>query len=116
MSTCFFSSWPPPADRKVKLELKQNTKKPKQEDWHLPDRSALRVIAFGGNGSTAYDPAKTAAKLKQMPFVRGRKIDPLGGEEMLAMAVSWKQVGWIEGESDVLNHSMFDLEDMNHTP
>lgn len=86
-----------------------------QESWNLPNRSNLRVIAFGANGMSTYEESKSA-KLIQTPFVRGAKVDPLGGREMLAVKVTWKQVAWIEGESDVLNRSMYDLEDVHHMP
>lgn len=51
-----------------------------------------------------------------MPFVRGTKIGPFGDSEMCATRIIWRQVGWVEGESDMLNHSLYDLEDVHHTP
>ena len=86
-----------------------------QQGWGLGNRSYLSVLAFGGNGSTPYDESKPV-KLKQMPFVRGTKIGPFGDTEMCATRIMWKQLGWVEGESDMLNHSMYDLEDVHHTP
>lgn len=87
----------------------------KSQGWGLGHRSKLAVIAFGGNGSTQYN-ENLSFKLKQMPFVRGTRVTPFGVHEMEAVRVRWKEVAWIEAESDVLNHSMYDLEDVHHTP
>ena len=74
----------------------------------------LAVIAFGANGVTPFDTDKV--KLKQVPFVRGQKIDAFGIKSMLAVKTVWKMVQFIEPESNVLNHSLYDLHDVNNSP
>lgn len=74
----------------------------------------LAVIAFGANGATPFDTEKI--KLKQLPFVRGEKIDAFGKRSMLAVKTVWKMVQFIEPDSDVLNQSLYDLHDVHNTP
>ena len=74
----------------------------------------LAVIAFGANGVTPFDTEKV--KLKQVPFVRGQKIDAFGNKSMLAVKTLWKMVQFIEPDSDVLNHSLYDLNDVHNSP
>ena len=68
-------------------------------------RSRLSVVAWGPNGRSRVDPSDTF-RLKQVPFVRGKKVDPFGKAELLAMQVPWKMVQFVEPESDILNHSV----------
>ena len=74
----------------------------------------LAVIAFGANGKTPYDTDKV--KLKQVPFVRGQQIDAFGNKTLLAVKTQWRMVQFIEPESDVLNHSLYDLHDVHNGP
>ena len=71
----------------------------------LGHRAALAVLAWGPNGRSHVDGSDTH-KLKQIPFVRGKKVDPFGGESMLAVQTTWKMVQFVEPESDILNHSV----------
>ena len=63
------------------------------------------MVCWGGNGKTRHD-SHDKYKLKQIPFVRGRKIGPFGEESMLAVRTVWRMVQFIEPESDILNHSV----------
>ena len=68
-------------------------------------RARLAVVAWGPNGRSKVDPADTF-KAKQVPFVRGARTDPFGATELLAVQVPWRLVQFVEGESDVLDHSV----------
>ena len=87
----------------------------KEHGWGLGHRSMLAVIAFGANGTSTYD-NDSPLKLKQVPFVRGRKTDPFGKTSMLAVKTLWKMVQFVEPDSDILNHSMYDLHDIHNSP
>ena len=87
----------------------------KEQGWGLGHRSLLAVIAFGANGKTPPD-GESNFQLKQLPFVRGLRVDPFGKTEMLAVKTLWKMVQFIEPESDILNHSIYDLHDAHNTP
>ena len=77
----------------------------------------LSVIAFGANGKTLYDEqGHHNIKLKQVSFVRGMQVDPFGKTSMLAVKTVWKMVQFIEPESDILNHSLYDLHDIHNSP
>ena len=76
----------------------------------------LSVIAFGANGKTPYDEQQQNIKLKQVSFVRGEQTDPFGKTSMLAVKTVWKMVQFIEPESDILNHSLYDLQDIHNSP
>ncbi len=75
----------------------------------------LAVIAFGANGKTPFD-SDGKVTLKQVPFVRGLKIDSFRNKSMLAVKTLWKMVQFIEPDSDVLNHSLYDLHDVHASP
>ena len=87
----------------------------KEQGWGLGHRSLLAVVAFGANGKSAPD-IESSLRLKQLPFVRGSKVDAFGKTEMLAVKTLWKMVKYIETESDILNHSIYDLYDAHNTP
>lgn len=87
----------------------------KEQGWGLGYRSMLAVIAFGANGKSSFD-NDGKVKLKQVPFVRGQKIDAFGNKSMLAVKTLWKMVQFVEPDSDVLNHSLYDLHDVHNTP
>lgn len=87
----------------------------KEQGWGLGHRSLLAVVAFGANGKTPPD-GESNFQLKQLPFVRGFKTDPFGKTEMLAVKTLWKMVQFIEPESDILNHSIYDLHDAHNAP
>ena len=76
----------------------------------------LSVIAFGANGKTPYEEQGHNIKLKQVSFVRGMQVDPFGETSMLAVKTVWKMVQFIEPESDILNHSLYDLHDIHNSP
>lgn len=76
----------------------------------------LSVIAFGANGKTSYDEQGHTVKLKQVSFVRGKQMDPFGETTMMAVKTVWKMVQFIEPESDILNHSLYDLHDIHNSP
>lgn len=86
-----------------------------EQGWGLSHRSMLSVIAFGANGKTPYD-EQQQVKLKQVPFVRGTQTDAFGKTSMLAVKTIWKMVQFIEPESDILNHSLYDLHDIHNSP
>lgn len=87
----------------------------KTQSWGLGHRSMLAVVAFGANGKTPFDEEENVS-LKQVPFVRGTKVDAFGTQSMLAVKTVWKMVQFIEPESDVLNHSLYDLHDVHAGP
>ena len=87
----------------------------KEQGWGLGHRSLLAVVAFGANGKSPPDGA-SGPDLKQLPFVRGLKVDPFGKTAMLAVKTLWKMIQFIEPESDILNHSIYDLHDAHNTP
>ena len=86
----------------------------KEQGWGLGHRSMLSVVAFGANGSSSY--CQGDIRLKQLPFVRGQKIDAFGNVSLLAVKTQWKMVKFIEPGSDVLNHSLYDLNDVHNNP
>ena len=88
----------------------------KEQGWGLGHRSLLAVVAFGANGKTPPEGGSNFPPLKQLPFVRGLKVDPFGKTEMLAVKTLWRMVQFIEPESDILNHSIYDLHDAHNTP
>ena len=82
-----------------------------QNGWGLGTRSLLAVIAFGGNGKSLFDVSNNEmVKLKQIPFVRGLKVDPFGKSSLLAVKTEWRMVSYVEPESDILDHSLYNLE------
>lgn len=87
----------------------------KEKGWGLGHRSLLAVVAFGANGKSPPE-GSSEPELKQLPFVRGLKVDPFGKTEMLAVKTQWKMVQFIEPESDILNHSIYDLHEAHNTP
>ena len=89
-----------------------------EQGWGLGHRSMLSVIAFGANGKTPYDEHghSIKIKLKQVSFVRGMQVDPFGATSMVAVKTVWKMVQFIEPESDILNHSLYDLHDIHNSP
>ena len=87
----------------------------KEQGWGLGHRSMLAVVAFGANGKTQFD-EHGRIKLKQVPFVRGQKVDPFGDTSFLAVKTTWKMVQFVETESDILNHSLYDLHEIHNTP
>ena len=72
-------------------------------------RARLGVVAWGPNGRSIVTP-NDAFQLKQVPFVRGTQLDPLGGREMRAVQTRWNLVQFVERESDILNHSVGNQE------
>ena len=76
----------------------------------------LAVIAFGGNGKTHFEIDGETIRLKQIPYVRGRKVDPFGQSSLLAVRTQWRMVPYVEPESDILNHSLYELDDINSGP
>ena len=87
----------------------------KEQGWGLGNRSLLAVVAFGANWKS-HPESDSSLQLKQLPFVRGLKVDPFGKTEMLAVKTLWRMVQFIEPESDILNHSIYDLHDAHNTP
>lgn len=87
----------------------------KEQGWGLGHRSLLAVVAFGANGKTSPD-GESILKLKQLPFVRGLKVDPFGKAEMLAVKTMWRMVQFIEPESDILNFSKYNLDAAHNAP
>lgn len=100
----------------------------KVKGYGLGNRSCLSVVSWGGNGKTRHD-AQDSHKLKQISFVRGKKIDAFGQVSMLAVQIIWrcklfrtllnksliiKVVQFIEPESDILNHSLYDMAEIHH--
>lgn len=83
--------------------------------WGTGARSLLSVIAFGSNGKSLFESGETV-KLKQIPFVRGFKVDPFGKSSLLAIKTQWRMVRYLEPESDILNHSLYDLDDVHNGP
>ena len=75
----------------------------------------LSVIAFGGNGKSLYE-GGGKVRLKQIPFVRGLKMDPFEQRSMMAVKTSWRMVQFVEADSDILNHSLYDLHDVHNGP
>ena len=73
--------------------------------YGLGYRSHLAVVCWGGNGKTRHD-SHDKYKLKQIPFVRGKKVDPFGRESMLAVRTTYSLVQFVEPESDILSHSV----------
>ena len=86
-----------------------------ENGYGLGTRSRLSAICWGGNGKTRYEGSEKF-KLKQMPFVRGWKVDPFGQSSMLAVQTAWRMVQFVEPVSDILNHSLYDLHDVHHGP
>lgn len=88
-----------------------------ERGWGLGTRSLLAVIAFGSNGKSLYENnGDDQLKLKQIPFVRGLKVDPFGKSSLLAVRTEWRMVRYVEPESDILNHSLYDLDDVHSGP
>ena len=83
-----------------------------ENDYGLGNRSHLSVVCWGGNGKTRHD-SNDKFKLKQIPFVRGWKLDPFGEKSMLAVQTIWRMVQFVEPESDILNHSLYDMHDVH---
>ncbi|MCJ1398753.1 hypothetical protein MMC11_001954 [Xylographa trunciseda] len=84
----------------------------KENGYGLGNRSQLSVVCWGGNGKTRHD-SNDKFKLKQIPFVRGWKLDPFGEKSMLAVQTIWRMVQFVEPESDILNHSLYDMHDIH---
>jgi hypothetical protein len=84
----------------------------KEKGYGLGHRSYLSVVCWGGNGKTRHDSSEKF-KLKQIPFVRGLKVDPFGQSSMLAVQTIWRLVQFIEPESDILNHSLYDMHEIH---
>ena len=61
----------------------------KEKNYGYGTRSCLSVIAWGGNGKTRHD-ISDSHKLKQIAFVRGKKIDAFGQESLLAVQLIWR--------------------------
>ena len=78
----------------------------------LGNRSKLSVVAWGGNGKTRHE-GNSKFKLKQIPFVRGLQVDPFGKTSILAVQIIWRLVQFVEPESDILNHSLYDMHDVH---
>ena len=76
----------------------------------------LSVIAFGANGKTPYEEQGHTIKLKQVSFVRGTQVDAFGEKSMMAVKIVLEMVQFIEPESDILNHSLYDLHDIHSSP
>jgi len=83
-----------------------------ENDYGLGNRSHLSAVCWGGNGKTRHD-SNDKFKLKQIPFVRGWKLDPFGEKSMLAVQTIWKMFQFVEPESDILNHSLYDMHDIH---
>lgn len=85
--------------------------------WGLGTRSLLAVVAFGSNGKSLYESnGDNPFKLKQMPFIRGLKVDPFGKSSLLALRTEWHMICYVEPESDILNHSLYNLECIHSAP
>ncbi|MCJ1471616.1 hypothetical protein MMC13_000256 [Lambiella insularis] len=84
----------------------------KEKGHGLGNRSHLSVISWGGNGKTRHD-SSDKFKLQQIPFVRGWKEDPFGKRSLLAVQTVWRMVRFVEPESDILNHSLYDMHDIH---
>ena len=87
----------------------------KENNFGLGTRSRLAVVCWGGNGRTRYEGSEKF-KLRQIPFVRGLKVDPFGQSSLLAVQTVWKMVQFVEPCSQILNHSLYDLHDVQHGP
>ena len=77
----------------------------KEHSYGLGNRSRLSVLSWGGNGKTRHD-TNDKFKLKQIPFIRGWKVDPFGERSMLAVQTIWRLVQFVEPESDILNRML----------
>ena len=86
-----------------------------EHNYGLGHRSQLSVVCWGGNGETRISEGSEKLKLKQIPFVRGKKVDPFGHESMLAVQTVWRLVQYIEPEADILNHALYDMHEVNAT-
>lgn len=84
----------------------------KQRHYGFGNRSCLSVVCWGGNGKTRHD-TNEKFKLKQIPFVRGLKVDPFGNSSLLAVRTIWRMVQFVEPESDILNHSLYDMHEIH---
>ena len=82
----------------------------KEKGYGYGNRSKLSVVAWGGNGKTRHE-GSGKFKLKQIPFVRGKKVDAFGQSSMLAVQTIWRLVQFVEPESDILNYSLYDMHD-----
>ncbi|MCJ1309994.1 hypothetical protein MMC25_003655 [Agyrium rufum] len=83
----------------------------KRSGYGLGYRSRLSVIAWGSNGETKYHPdAGNSIKLKQIAFTRGEVVDVLRRQSLLAVQTPWRLVQFVEPESEILNHALFDLD------
>ena len=88
----------------------------KTQGWGLGNRSLLAVIAFGANGESSYGERHDEIKLKQMLFTRGIMTDALGRTKMLAVKTLWKNIYYIEPESDILTHSLYQVAGVTEGP
>ena len=80
----------------------------KEQNYGRGHRSNLSVIAWGGNGKTKRS-SNDNIRLRQIPFVRGTKVDPFGNSSLLAVQTKWESVQFVEPESDILTRSLYDL-------
>ena len=69
------------------------------------NRSKLSVIAWGQSGSTKYYSSRFA--LKQVPFLRGLRVDPYGHISVLAVQSKWQLIKYVEPDSDILNNGTY---------
>ena len=84
----------------------------KEKGYGYGNRSKLSVVAWGGNGKTRHEGSEKF-KLRQMPFVRGKKVDAFGQSSMLAVQTVWRLVQFVEPESDILNYSLYEMHDIH---
>ena len=86
--------------------------------WGLGHRSTsmLAIIAFGANGESWYGEPLDDIRLNQILFTRGAVTDVLGRTTMLAVKTLWKNIHYIEPESDILTHSLYQIAGVDGGP
>lgn len=76
----------------------------------------LAILAFGANGESWYGEPYDDIRLNQILFTRGAVIDALGRTTMLAVKTLWKDICYIEPESDILTHSLYQIAGVDGGP
>lgn len=71
-------------------------------NFNLSALLKLSVIAFCSNGISAFNGDH---KLKQLIFVRGKKLDPFEKAQMLAFQTKQELMQFVEPESDIVDHA-----------
>ena len=57
------------------------------------NRARLAIVAWGPNGRSRVD-TSDSFRIKQVSFARGKRVDPFGEEELLAVNVPWKSMSF----------------------